>query len=237
VTPVPASTRYQDFIAAARRHSPAALLPALAEVSAKQFDGGGYRLHPDDVIFPWVIAAAARENIAYSNPYRSGGAVTTKDLGRLRNIFANLHDPFVDAVGQPGALDSLIVRVVFEQFPYQHSRYEDMSRILLLFDRDYNGQGCQVLSTSAWTTLLGLPLEDFMRAAFLILVGGHNNGGWFDPAWLGQPNLQPALDLLKLTAADVMGVFDRVFSAELTDVKQRAQADRNPNPLLRAATT
>ena len=41
----------------------------------------------------------------------------------------------------------MLVRVEFEQVPYQHSRFEDMFRILLLFDRDYTGLGCTVMST------------------------------------------------------------------------------------------
>jgi hypothetical protein len=226
------STRYRDFVDAARRHPPAVLLPALAAVSARQFDGGGYRQRPDEVIFPWVIAAAARENIAYSNPHRARAVVSVADLGRLRNVYTNLHDPFMNAVGEPGALDSFLVRVAFEQFPYQHSRYEDMSRILLLFDRDYTNLGCKVMSAAGWEHVLELPLEAFMRAAFLILVGAHKNGGWFDPGWLRQPNLRPVMELWRLTADDVMGVFCRVFGTEFADLKQRAQAGRNPDPLL-----
>jgi hypothetical protein len=226
------STRYQDFIAAARRHAPSVLLPVLAAVSAKQFDGGGYRHRRDEVIFPWVIAAAARENIAYGNEHRSTDPVTLKDLGRLRNIYTNLHDSFVDTADQPGSLDSFLVRTAFEQFPYQHSRFEDMSRILLLFDRQYSGLSCSVMSTDGWQQLLGLPLEAFMRAAFFILVGANNNAGWFDPAWLTQPNLQPAMELLQLSAQDVMAVFGRVFGADFADVKTRAQAERNPDSRL-----
>jgi hypothetical protein len=194
VIPVVPSTQYRDFIQAARRHRPSTLLPALAAVSARQFDGGAYRYRSEEVIYPWVIAAAARESIAFGNEHRSTEPVTVKDLGRLRNTFTNLHDPFLKAVGEPGALDSFLVRLAFEQAPYQHSRYEDMSRILLLFDRDYSGLGCTVMSTAAWKRLLGLPLRAFMRASFLILVGAHNNAGWFDPGWLGQPNLQPAME-------------------------------------------
>ncbi|GAA4729819.1 hypothetical protein Prum_067460 [Phytohabitans rumicis] len=185
------------------------------------------------MIYPWVIAAAARENIAFGNEYRSDKPITTTDLGRLRNTFTNLHDPFLNAVGEPGALDSFLVRVAFEQFPYQHSRYEDMSRILLLFDRDYTGLGCAVTSTTAWERLLCLPVDAFMRASFLILVSAHNNAGWFDPGWLSQPNVQPALEAFKLTGDDVMNVFRRVFATDLATVKRRVAAERLQNELLR----
>lgn len=227
------STRYRDFVQAARRHAPSVLLPALAAESARQFDGGAYHYKPSDVIFPWVIAAAARESIGFGNEHRSTEPVTIEDFGRLRNVFTNLHDPFYNVAGEPGALESLMVRYTFEQFPYQHSRFEEMSRILLLFDRDYTGLGCTVLSTAAWEGLLGLPLEAFMRAGFLIVAGAQTNAGWFDPSWLTRPHLQPMLEALKLTGAEVMRVLQRVFAAEFDDVKRRVVAGRHKDELRR----
>ncbi|MFI7302168.1 nuclease-related domain-containing protein [Micromonospora aurantiaca] len=220
------TTRYRDFIAAARRHTPSALLPTLAAVSASQFDGGAYERRPGEVIFPWMIAAAARENIAFSNEHRSTAPVTQKDLGRLRDLYINLEEPFLDSVGQPDALESFLVRTAFEQFPYQHSRYEDMSRILLLFDRDYTGLGCRVLSSAAWTGLLGLPVDAFMRTAFFIMVGARVNGGWFDPRWLDQPHLQPALNALDVTGPQVMDIFRRIFGTDVETVRRRVLEER-----------
>ena len=59
-------------------------------------------------------------------------------------------DPFLDAIGQPDAMEPMVVRTAFEQFPYQHFRYEDLTRVLLLFDRDYSTLNCRVQSPSAW---------------------------------------------------------------------------------------
>ncbi|WP_328371697.1 NERD domain-containing protein [Micromonospora zamorensis] len=232
MTPAVPTTRYRDFIAAARRHTPSTLLPALAAVSASQFDGGAYVRAPGEVIFPWVIAAAARENITFGNEHRSTAPVTKKDLGRLRNLFINLDDPFLDSVGQPDALESFLVRTAFEQFPYQHSRYEDMSRILLLFDRDYTGLGCRVMSSAAWTGLLGLSVDAFMRAGFLIMVGARVNAGWFDPRWLDQPNVQSALSALDVTAPQVMNIFRQIFSTDIETVRRRVLEERKSDPRL-----
>ncbi|MER5608751.1 hypothetical protein AB0F93_20510 [Micromonospora tulbaghiae] len=226
MAPVEPTTRYHDFIAAARRHTPSTLLPALAAVSASQFDGGGYVGRRDEVIFPWVIAAAARENIAFGNEYRSTAPVSRKDLGRLRNIFMNLEDPFLDSVGEPGASESYLVRTAFEQFPYQHSRYDEMSRMLLLFDRDYTGLDCRILSSTTWTELLGIPVDAFMRAAFLVMVGARVNAGWFDTRWLGQPHFQPALNALDVTGPQVMNIFRRIFATDVETVRQRVLAER-----------
>lgn len=229
------STRYDDFVQVARRHRPSVLLPALAAVSASQFHGGAYRARPNELIYPWVVAAAARENIAFGNEYRSEEPVTDADLGRLRNIYTNLHDRFVAASegGVPDVLDSFLVRLAYEQFPYQHSRYEDMSRILLLFDRNYTGLGCQVLSLVAWKRLLGLPLDTFMRAGFFILVGAQKNDGWFDPGWLRQSNLVPALERLKLTADDVLTALHHGFGTTFDSVRQRVIEHRHRDPLMR----
>ncbi|NIL56936.1 nuclease-related domain-containing protein [Salinispora arenicola] len=71
-----------------------------------------------------------------------------------------------------------------------------------------------------------------MRASFFILVSAWKNAGWFNPGWLTQPNLRPALEALKLTGDDVMSVFRRVFAADFAEVKRRILAERNTDPLL-----
>ncbi|MGW3808481.1 nuclease-related domain-containing protein [Micromonospora sp. NPDC005113] len=144
----------------------------------------------------------------------------------------NLHEPFLDSVGRPDALESFLVRTAFEQFPYQHSRYEDMSRILLLFDRDYTGLGCRVLSSAAWTGLLGLPVDAFMRTAFFIMVGARANAGWFDPRWLDQPHLRPALHALDVTGPQVMDIFRRIFGTDVETVRRRVLEERKSDSRL-----
>ncbi|MGW5557636.1 hypothetical protein ACWER9_10485 [Micromonospora sp. NPDC003944] len=230
--PVP-STRYADFIAAARRVAPSVMLPVLANASIQQLRGSSvYRPRADEVIQAWIIAAAARENIAYGNEFRQR-TVSRKDLHRLRYTYQEVHDPILNTAGQPGAVESLMVRTVFEQFPFAHSRYEDLSRILLLFDRDYSSLNCEVLSVAAWEELLGAPLERFMRSAFFILVGALCNGGRFDTDWLSMPHFAPVFDAYDMVAAEVVEVFDRVFVADFADVHAQAAANRNPDPHLR----
>ena len=227
------STRYADFIAAARRVAPSVMLPALANASIHQLRGSSvYRPRADEVIQAWIIAAAARENIAYSNEFRQQ-AVTRKDLFRLRDTYQDMHDPFLNTASQPGAVESLMVRTVFEQFPFAHSRFEDLSRILLLFDRDYSSLNCEVLSVTAWQEVLGAPLERFMRSAFFILVGALCNGGRFEPDWLSMPHFAPVFSAYDMVSAEVVEVFDRVFVADFADVRALAAADRNPDPHLR----
>lgn len=226
------TTRYSEFIAAARRRTPSTLLPRLAAVSASQFDGGAYVSRAGAVIYPWVIAAAARENIAFGNEKRSTTPVTAKDLGRLRDVYMNLDEPFLSSAGKPDELESLLVRVAFEQFPYQHSRYEDLTRVMLLFDRDYSALNCRVLSPAAWVTLLGLPIDAFMRTAFFVMVGARVNEGWFDPAWLTMPHIKPALDALEISGPQVMDVFSRIFATDFATVKQRVTQERQSDPRL-----
>ncbi|MFY1656167.1 hypothetical protein [Micromonospora sp. WMMD1274] len=227
------STRYADFVAASRRVAPSVMLPVLAEASIQQLRGSSvYRPRTDEVIQAWIIAAAARENIAYGNEFRQQRA-TRKDLLRLRNTYHEMHDPFLNAAGQPDAVESLMVRTVFEQFPFAHSRFEDLSRILLLFDRDYSSLNCEVLSVAAWQEVLGAPLERFMRSAFFILVGALCNGGRFEPDWLSMPHFAPVFDAYDMVPAEVVEVFDRVFVADFGDVRAQAAAKRNPDPHLR----
>jgi hypothetical protein len=39
----------------------------------------------------------------------------------MRNVYVNLNERFLTDLGTPGALDSFLVRMAYEQFPYQHS--------------------------------------------------------------------------------------------------------------------
>jgi hypothetical protein len=138
---------------------------------------------------PVVDLAIARENLAYGNEYRGGPRVTDSDLRRMREVGLNLTDPFVDEVGKPHAMDSIIVRYAFQQAPYRCDPFAEIARILAVLDRDYSSMTLEKVSND-WESLLGLPLEKFVKAAFLILTCALFAGGRFDPAELADPSLR-----------------------------------------------
>jgi hypothetical protein len=175
-----------------------------------------------------VDLAIARENLAYGNEYRGGPRVTDSDLRRMREVGLNLTDPFVDEVGKPHAMDSIIVRYAFQQAPYRCDPFAEIARILAVLDRDYSSMTLEKVSND-WESLLGLPLEKFVKAAFLILTCALFAGGRFDPAELADPKFES----YGVTSAEVLGVFHRYFAAALPDLRERARADRHLDERLR----
>lgn len=215
---------YRELVTVARRHAPSVLLPVLSQISAWQLFGRSSPVWPD----PWLISAIARENLAYGNEHRGGPHVTDSDLRRMREVGLTLIDPFVDEMGQPDAMDSVIVRYVFQQASYRCDPFAEIARILAVLDRDYSSMTLEVVSDD-WEPLLGLPLEKFVKAAFVILVYAQFAGGQFDPAALADPTLES----YGITSAEVLGVFYRYFAAELPDLQKRARADRHVDERLR----
>jgi hypothetical protein len=218
------STTHRELVAVARRHAPSVLLPVLSRVSAGQLLGQFSPDWPE----PWLISAIARENLAYGNEHRGGPRVTNSDLRRMRGVGLNLTDPFEDEVGQPDAADSIIVRYAFQQAPYRCDPFAEITRVLAVLNRDYSSMTLKKVSND-WESLLGLPLEKFVKAAFLILTCALFGDGWFDPAELADPKFES----YGVTSAEVLGVFHRYFAAGLPDLRERARADRHRDERLR----
>ncbi|MGH4016444.1 MAG: hypothetical protein ACRDSL_21450 [Pseudonocardiaceae bacterium] len=206
---------YRELVAVARRQAPSVLLPVLSQISACQFLGRSSPSWPD----PWLISVIARENIAYGNEHRGGPHVTDSDLRRAREVGLTLVDPFIDEVGQPDAMDSVLVRYVFQQASYQCDPFAEIARILAVLDRDYSSMTLEVVSDD-WESLLGVPVEKFVKASFVILVCAQSAGGQFDPAVLADPTFES----YGVTRAEVLAVFHRYFAAELSDLQKRARA-------------
>jgi hypothetical protein len=77
----------------------------------------------------------------------------------------------------------------------------------------------------AWSAALGCTLEQFIATGFFAFVGTSQQDGWFDPAWLAQPNFDLLEGHLGLTDPEVLGLLDRHFA--VTPDRFR-EMDRNP---------
>lgn len=222
--------KYSDFVQRVRAHRPTELIPALAHLSAAEQArriGGGDALKVPLGLHPWVVAAIARESLAYGSEHRAT-PVTDRALRRMAQAFLELPDDGL-VTGRPDALESFLIRVAFEQFVWNEPLFGEMSRVLAMLDRDYDRQ-LEVLSRDAWSDLLGVPLIDYVSATMVFGTGVLVNDGRFDPRWLDQDNFMPVFDEISRESVDIVW---QMFSTTLEDLHVRAADRRHSDGELR----
>jgi hypothetical protein len=208
-------TSWESFVQRVRRHRPSELLAAIAVANIEIAPEGWYRPGAGSpIVFPWGLAAAARESIQAGNEHRASG-VTMRDLAQICSIYGNLYDPLYDDRDQL----AYFVRVAYEQFPFQESLFFGMARSRLLFGRPspFAYPKLRVVDGAFWERTIGLPLERLFAAGMLFGVGALKNAGRFDLSWYGQPNFVQVRDILSPEQArDAMS---GVFAASIAELK------------------
>jgi hypothetical protein len=220
--------KYGEFIAAVRRHRPSELLGVLAALSSHT-TLDAFRPRRTNPTYPWVLAAAARESIAWGNEYRTA-PVDDAAIARLSRLYTEGRDPYLREQGADGAFMSLFVRMSHEQFPYQHSLFEEMARVLPLLERRVDG--AEVLTDAAvWRELLGVSLVDYIKIGTLLATAVWRNSGRFDPDWLGRPAF---LDVLEEVPAEaILELFHGGFATSRAEATALARAGRHRTDELR----
>jgi len=137
---------------------------------------------------PWALAVAARESICAGNEHRASG-VTQRDLAEICSLYHNLYDPVVDDEDAVAAL----VRIAFEQFPFQEPLFFGAARSRLLFEEASPEAAARlrIVDASFWPRMIGHPLDVLFNSGMLLGVGALKNGGRFDLTWFKQPNFAP----------------------------------------------
>lgn len=184
------SVTFAEFRQVVRRYRPSELLPVLARLAVHNpYDR--VDLERARTIAPWGTALIARESILWGNEHRH----TAPDEEALRRLF-NAYNDLYEGEGrdQDASLLSLITPIVYEQFPYQESIYEEVSRTQALLVEGLSQVDAKVATAQAWADILGRPLDEVVAATFVLQVGANVNNGWFDPKWLDQPNFAEVLN-------------------------------------------
>lgn len=181
---------FEEFRQVVRRYKPSELLPVLAHLAA-QTANENVDLQAARTVAPWGIALIARESILWGTEHRDT-PVDAKALRRLFNAYNNLYDATVPE--EDLTLLGIITPIVYEQFPYQESIYEEVTRTHALLVEGLPHASTKVITEEAWSETLGAPLDDMVAATFVLQVGANMNNGWFDPKWLDQPNFATVLD-------------------------------------------
>jgi len=185
------SVRFDEFRQVVRRHRPSELLPALATLACS-IEGPPYDYEYVRYMQPWAIALMARESVLWGNEHREKG-LTPEDL----RVLINTHNNIYEEPRRPEDMSahSILTRIAYEQFPYQESMFEELTRThALLIDGLPHIDG-EVLDEAAWGKILGAPLPQVVGATFFLHVAAEQNQGWFDPAWLDRDDIQQIFDV------------------------------------------
>lgn len=220
---------YSDFLQRVRRYRPSDLLPALASTAAQFFDREAWTA--DRVRVPWAIAAAAKASIVVGNEYRKPG-VTDRDIIRICSAYINLDTPLSRQSDEiSGTLGAFFVRVGHEQFTYQQSYFEEISRLGALFD-PVDTLETEILSSALIERLLGCSLQDFTVAGFVLATGAQASSGFFDPEWPALWDGPRSIDA-HFSMEIVRQVFCDHFLASFEDIRTAARSMEQADQSLR----
>lgn len=161
---------YSEFEREVRKYEPHHLLALLARMSASMEEFSGFR---DEwrTIPPWTISGIARQAIV-SSSRSSDRSIDERGLVRIANLY-----PRIEVVpNERFEIHPFLSRAAFEQFPYQLSGKEDLSRTLaVLLDTsvEFNRKKTQI----DLDDLLGAPVADLATSTFVLYGVAKANGG------------------------------------------------------------
>ena len=216
---------YQEFCDYARRFNQVDLLTAIARTALAL---------PDSVrdpryrrTLPWALAGLAKASICHGNPYRST-TVRPETIARACHMYNNLAPEELDHEELKSTL-GILMRVAYEQFPYQEPLYGELARAEAFFGGYAGRKHLEVLSDATLTQLLGAPLRQAVGVAFVLYASAQVNNGFFDPAWMGQPQFTDVLGTVP--QGQIVSVINEVFANSFDDFKLQA-AEAPPLPFL-----
>lgn len=224
---------YEEFQQRVRRHRTTAVLDAVATASVALTERD-YQQR-DDVPYStnvqhWSLAAVAKAAVVAGNDHRSV-PVTSQDIEEMCAAFIAVEEPFSRAPNAPGSLAAFLIRVAYEQFPSQHSVFADLARTQALLGDSAASVDQDVINPGFWTDALGCSLTDFVGVAFLMNVGAIKNGGYYDPAWMAQPNFEEVF--VHLPRDVIESVSARHFLATRDMFRSTAEMHRQSDIYLR----
>jgi hypothetical protein len=216
---------YAEFTDFVRRFDQHELLAAVAQRASSLPDGVEhlpYRETP-----PWALAGLVKASICQGNAYRST-PVRPHDVRLACHMYSNLVAHELDQPGL-GSGFNILARIAYEQFPYQESVFEELARPELFFTDHSGRKPLEVISKESLTELLGAPVRTAVAVALILYGSAKKNAGFFDPAWLDQPNFARILEVVP--REQILAVIQSVFVNSIDQFQRRA-AEAPPLPYL-----
>jgi hypothetical protein len=205
---------WDEFVQRVRRHRPSELIAAIAKANIAAAPNGMWTTDGTAPLFPWAMAVAARESLRAGNEYRRSG-VTMNDLVEIGSHYHNLYDSVLE---DEDAL-ACLVRIAYEQFPFQEALFFGAARSRLLFERPSPEavRKLRLVDSAFWGKTIGLPLETLFAAGMLFGVGALKNEGHFDLGWYGQENFAAISELIG--EKDARRAMDELFATDRESFK------------------
>lgn len=199
---------------------------ALAHTSVELFEREAWTA--DRVRLPWAVAAAAKASLVAGNEHRTPG-VSERDVAAICRTYNALETPLARIPTDPTAsLGAFLVRTSFEQFPYQQSYFEEISRLGALLET-LDDLGTQVLNHALIEEILGCSVEEWIVGGFILATSTQANTGFFDPDW---PAVRDAID--PYFSADALRIiFESHFLTDIPRFRVEAKAAEQPDASLR----
>lgn len=227
---MPRAPSYTDFVQRVRRHRPSELLTALALTSVRLFEREAWSA--DRVRLPWAIAAAAKASIVAGNEHRKPG-VSERDVIEICQVYNALDTPLAQEPSEMSeTVGALLVRTSYEQFSYQQSQFEEITRLGALFETVEELE-TETLDRALIEHVLGCSLEQFVVAGFVLATSTQANTGFFDPDW---PALREGIQAIDphFPVDIVRRVFEQQFLADFEQIRAAARNAEQPDLRLRA---
>ena len=220
------STRPQSwtrYIREVTKYDQFKLLELVAEASCDQLRrsewaaGFGKKWQPDNSLHPFVLARIARDAIL-SGLDTANKIPRLEDLERLCTRYIELDDPISrpDAVG--GGSWNFLVRVAYEQFPFQLNPHNELSRSWALFARTAEAIGAQTMMDASWRSTLGCDLDEFLRMTFAWQAAASVSRGRVPRTMLNDPEVLTFLG--NLTLEDVWRVTTQRLSGDIRRLRK-----------------
>lgn len=96
--------------------------------NTEEFQNSAIGHHVPRNINLWQLAFLAKSLIMNSNDYRKGKKLDTSELFKCANLFNNLDEPLFENDKTIENAYSAILRLSYQQFPYQQSLRNDLVR-------------------------------------------------------------------------------------------------------------
>jgi hypothetical protein len=207
---------YKDFVDHVRRFDQESVLDAVVAAALKlprRMDEDPSRYQRTT---PWALAAVVKASLCNGNPHRST-PMRARDLILACHMHNNLHPEELDHphLGSPLAI---MVRIGYEQFPYQESMFEELARAEAFFNGYTGSKPLTVITDERLAELLGAPVREAAGVTILLHAGADINGGFFDPSWLDQSNFTPVLNVLPRDT--ILDVVNTSFATDVTGFKE-----------------
>ena len=147
-------------------------------------------------------------------------------VGDLLNGLHNVWSPELDGARGEEVWQRILSRVAYQQMPYQMSQAEPLSRTLCLFGNDPSF-GEPVFEDGRWEAILGVPLEEFLKIAFIMYAAAIHNPGGISRQTLLSARVRPAFE--PVGAEQALQVMDSWLARPVADLA-RLGLEMTPDP-------